>query len=534
MPRTQVLIIGAGPVGLVSALLLSQHGISSIVIDSKSAFSDHPRARFFDSITLELFRQLGFAREVEAIGLDSPWTESVTVAETFAGTQIAKIPGGEFYSVPRPISSQIPVMSSQDLLEPILYAHAMRCADTRVWLSHECLDLVQDGDRCRARVKKVDTGEEIEICSDYVIGADGARSTVRRAIGARLDGEVRDTFYRDVLFHADMRRWVDDLDQRGAVLFVSHDKGAGMFVPLDGRQRWRIQIAGIDPNRDITDEEVREWIWSGVGAGERFPIDVDSKLIWRVSGRVADRYRVGRVMLVGDAAHVFSPTGGMGLNAGFAGCHNLMWKLAYVIKGVAPDWILDTYGQEWRLQAQRRTKQALENHDFMGALFMAHFGRGNVARAYEDVLQYTNYAGLIFGYEHASALCLPDSCASPAAETNQTYVPVVRSGRRAPHFWVDEANNQALSDWFGSEYVVLTGPGADAPAWREAVGALSNRGFPIRIEQLTGVAGSVYADEAVVVVRPDCIVAAQVRNGEVVNAGELLQNILPLTARSRG
>ena len=529
MPRTQVLIVGAGPLGLVSALLLGQQGISSIVIDSKSAFSDHPRARFFDSITLELFRQLGFANDVEAIGLDPSWTDSVTAAETFTGRQIARIPGGEFHSVPRPITPQVPVMSSQDLLESILYAQAVNCAQTQIWLSHECVDLSQGGDGCRARVKKLDTGQEFEISCDYAIGADGVRSTVRKAIGAKLVGEVRDTFYRDVLFHADMSRWVDDLDQRAAVLFVAHEMGSGMFLPLDGNQRWRIQIAGLDPNEEITDEWVRQWIWSAVGAGKRFPIDVESKEIWRVSGRVADSYRVGRVMLVGDAAQVFTPTGGMGMNAAFAGCHNLMWKLAYAIKGVAPDSVLDTYNDEWRVQANRRTIHALENHDFIGALFMAHFGGGGFSEAYEDVQQYTHYTGLVFGYEHDSPLCQKNTTEPPAEECNRTYVPVVRAGRRAPHFWVDESNNQALCDWFGLEYVVLITTNTDAASWHEAVGALSDGGFPIRTEHLPDVAGSAYEDEAVVVIRPDYIVAAHVKNGEVVAPGELLQRILPLT-----
>ncbi len=173
--------------------------------------------------------------------------------------------------------------------------------------------------------------------------------------------------------------------------------------------------------------------------------------------------------------------------------------------------------------------QALEKHDFIGALFMAYFGHGNFDEAYENVQQYTQYTGLIFGYEHDSPLCQKNTAEPPAEESNRTYIPVVRAGRRAPHIWVEESNNQALGDWLGLEYVVLINTSTDAASWLEAVGTLSKGGFPIRNEQLTNVAGSAYEDEAVVVVRPDYIVAAQVKNDEVVDPAELLQRILPLT-----
>ncbi|MDJ0847280.1 MAG: FAD-dependent monooxygenase [Myxococcota bacterium] len=109
--QTPVLIVGAGPVGLVAAILLDQLGVSSLVVDEKPAFDDHPRARFMDSCTLELFRQLEIADAVEATGIGPDWTEVITCAESIAGKQIARVPSPEFHSAPRPITPQIPVMT---------------------------------------------------------------------------------------------------------------------------------------------------------------------------------------------------------------------------------------------------------------------------------------------------------------------------------------------------------------------------------------------------------------------------------------
>ncbi len=528
MTNAQVVIVGAGPVGLTGAILLDQLGISTILIDSKTDFDHHPRARLYDSLTLELFRQLGVADEVEATGIGPAWTKYISTAESFCGKQIAKVDAPEFHSIDRPITSQMPVMTSQDILEPILYKRALKCPNLNIHLGHECTGLSQDADGVTVSTRDIDTGETNKIEAQYVVGADGVHSFVRRAIGATLEGEVRDTFFRDVLFHADMSRWVDDLDQKAGLLFVAHEKGGGCFQPLDGKKRWRIQIGGLAPDKEIDDKWVKEWLWSAAGAGEKFPIDIESKLIWRVGARVCDKFREGRVFLNGDAAHVFAPTGGMGTNCGLGGIYNLVWKLAYVLKGAAPDSILDTYQEEWKLQAQRRTKQALENNDFLVGVFLANAAGEGLEKALEDVKQYTHYAGLIFGYEHSSSLVRPEAAPAPDGESNETFIPIVRSGRRAPHIWLDQAKSVSLGDVLGVEYVVLLGHAADEAAWRAAADKIRHRGFPIRSELLPETSGTVYEREAAVIVRPDNIVAGHVPAGNDVEPLQFLTSALPL------
>ncbi len=278
-----------------------------------------------------------------------------------------------------------------------------------------------------------------------VIGADGVRSFVRHAIGAELRGEVRDTFFRDVLFHADLSPWIDDPGRKGALLFVAHPLGAGVFQPLDGRRRFRIQIAGLDPDTEIDDEFCKKWPWSAVGVSEEFPIEILTKRIWRVSARSSSKFGEGRIFLAGDAAQVFTPTGGMGMNCAFAGVRNLAWKLAYVVRGAAPASILETYESEWKPQSLRRSKAALENADDIISVFSAYVLGGDLYKALHDVKQYTHYTGTIFGYEIESALCQKDPADAPeVADAQMDYVPVVRSGRRPPHIWLDEGKGVSL------------------------------------------------------------------------------------------
>ncbi len=531
--ETSVLIVGAGPIGLAAAILLDQQGVSTLVVDRKPDFDDHPRARLMDSCTLELFRQFGIADAVEATGIGPDWTEVITCAESIAGKQIARIPSPEFHSVPRPITPQVPVMTCQDLLEPILYERAKASDHVEVQLSREIIELDQDESGCRARIRNVDTGEEEEILASYVIGADGVKSFVRKAIGAVLEGEARDMYFRDVLFHADLSPWVDDLDRKGALLFVAHPMGAGTFQPLDGKQRYRIQIGGLDPDADISDEWCRKWLWSAIGAGDEFPIEIFSKTIWQVGARASNHFSKGRIFLAGDAAQVFTPTGGMGMNCAFAGVRNLAWKLAYVVRGVAPASILETYESEWKPQSLRRTKAALENTDYIIGVFSAYVGGGDLYKALNDVKQYTHYEGTIFGYEIASDLCQKDPADPPQVEDEgQDYVPIVRSGRRAPHLWLDSNEERSILDVYGTDYVLVLGEGADDAAWTDAASKIQGRGFPLAIERFEAsrLEGTPYEGEEATLVRPDLIVAGHVPRGESVRPVEFLESVLPLAS----
>jgi len=351
---------------------------------------------------------------------------------------------------------------------------------------------------------------------------------VREAIDCQLEGEVRDTFYRDVLFHADLRPWLDDRDNQGALLWVAHTNGTGMYQPLDGKQRFRAQIGGLDPATEYDDNFYKDWIRASVGADEDFPIDIFSKLVWRVSARIADHFHDGRVFLAGDAAHVFTPTGGMGMNTAFAGVRNLAWKLAYVVKGYLSESVLETYESEWKPQATWRSAVALENHDYIVGVYRAYLSGQGLSDALSAFAQYTDYPGVIFGYELNSQLAQTDTAPKPQAEDPvRSHTPVVRSGRRLPHIWLDAAQTQSILDDCGTDYVLLLGPNA-GEEWDRAVDGPGKLNVPVRIRRLEEhqVKSTPYKNEAAVLVRPDLIVVTHSTINDAVNAGEVLSTAL--------
>ncbi|BFM15725.1 FAD-dependent monooxygenase [Maricurvus nonylphenolicus] len=525
MKKVSVLIVGGGPLGMTASALLSQYGVDSLMVDKRSSLDNHPRARLYDAISLELFRQLGCADEIEATGLGAAWTQQNPVFITMKEGPIAKAYTREFYSVDRKITPQRPVMSCQDYLEPILWKTANESEFSELREHSEVFDLVQDENGCRAKIRDLSTGEVEEIAADYVIGADGTKSYVREVMGANMEGEYRDHYFRDVLFEADLEPYHQG--HIGGLLFVRHGKATALYQPIDGKNRWRAQV----PTREKTDytpEEAIEWIKKTTGAGDELDINVQSILYWRVTAQTSTKYGDQRMYLLGDAAQIFTPTGGMGMNTAWAGAYNLIWKLAYVIKGHAPASILDTYEEEWKPQAYRRTRVAMANADSAGAMYRAYEAGEGFEEAVNSFYQYASYTGVIFGYELESDLLQKDTEHKPALGIeNQQYIPIVRSGRRLPHVWIDEAANKSIYDWFGFDYVLALGEGANEAEWVEAVEAIRAQGFPIRIEHLPNQQYTPLDHEQAILIRPDRIVAAHWKKVEEAPK-DLLARYLPL------
>ncbi|BFM15710.1 FAD-dependent monooxygenase [Maricurvus nonylphenolicus] len=526
MKKTSVLIVGGGPLGITASALLSQYGIDSITVDMRDDLSNHPRARLYDSPSAELFRQLGVADEIDETGIGAKWTQYNRAFVDIKSGPIANLYSPEFHSVPRDITPQKPVMTCQDLLEPILLKAAEEHKSAEFHFSSEVYDVQQGESGCTARVRHLKTGEEFEVEADYIIGADGSRSEMRKLVGGELVGEVRQRWFRDILFHADLTPYVQS--NMGGLLYVSHPDGVGLYQPLDGKNRWRCQVPTTDPNADDSEEYFVNWIKHTLGAGDEFTLEIESILRWQVTARVSTKFSNNRIHLIGDAAQVFTPTGGMGMNTAFTGLYNLAWKLAYVIKGVAPASILETYHEEYHPQATLRTQTCLENADFLGGIYRAYRRGEDLEQATRDCYQYAAYTGVTFGYEYSSSLVQEDPDLAPVVKHDKlNYAPIVRNGRRAPHIWIDQAANKSLYDWFGLDYVVALGATADKAEWSDAVDSLQAKGFPVRIEELPEQQYTPYDGEEVVIIRPDRIVAAHWAD-VTEPAVDLLAGCLPL------
>ncbi len=522
--ETQVLIVGAGPVGLSLAIDLAQRGIRVLVAEIRhpgeppSVKCNHVAAR-----TMEIFRRLGVAKALRDTGLPADYANDVSYRTTFTGEELSRIhiparasrytdksgPDG-WWPTPEP-----PHRINQIYLEPVLFAHAEATSGLTI-LSRSRIDgFSQDADCVRAKGADLETGAAFDVRCDYLIGCDGGRSAVRKAIGATLSGtdvvgRVQSTYFRapDLLARAgQVPAWAT---------FSLNPRRSGNVYAIDGRETFLLHnyLRADEPDFESVD---RDWaIRTILGVGDDFRYEIISKEDWIGRRLVADRFRDRRVFICGDASHLWVPMAGYGMNAGIADAMNLSWQLAARLNGWGGEGVLDAYEAE-RLPITEQVSKFAMNHAL--ALQKAREGvppgieepgsAGDEARKTAgqalyalNVKQYC-CAGLNFGYYYdASPLVAYDDEAAPGY-TMDSFTPSTVPGCRTPHFWL--ADGRSLYDAMGPEFTLLRFDGdVDvAPLQRAA----AQRGLPLTILDVRSEEVPSAYRHALVLSRPDQHVA---------------------------
>ena len=467
MIETPVLIVGGGPVGLTASILLSQQGIRSLLVERHPGTAILPKARGINARTMEMYRQIGVEDGIRAAGLPPERTGLIVWTESLAGREIERrVPGR---ANPKNIGHS-PVrncLCAQDDLEPVLRRHSEAAGPGELRFSTELTGVSYGPDGVSATLTDRATGAETPVRARYLVSAEGAQSSMRRAIGARMVGREKVYDSVNILIRADLRPWTQD--RPAALYFVEQKDLRGTFMTINAHDRWGFLIHsltayGLKP-ADLTPERCAAFIRQAVGVPD-LPVEVKGVSVWEASAIVADRYREGPVFLAGDAAHEMPPTGGFGLNTGVQDAQNLCWKLAAVLKGEADAALLDTYHAERQPLATMITDAALKNATSMG----------REARQEGAVLprrEFLNEQGLIFGASYRSAAVVPDGTEPPAvADPVTEYVPSATPGRRAPHARLARAGEAISSiDLFGRGFVLVAG--AKGGAWAEAASRIA-------------------------------------------------------------
>jgi putative polyketide hydroxylase len=548
-----VLIVGGGPVGLAAALELARYGVRSLLIERHESTTWHPKARNLNTRTMEIARAWGpeVHDALVAVNLPPAWTSQIIYTKTLAGEELGRMRTAGFSGPGPGVSPEVPLLSSQDVFEPILRrgAEATGLADLR--FGHEAGRIVSgaaDGDTSAVvavtdRAKK----QPYEVEAEYVIAADGATSDIRRQIGVGLAGPQGIGHFVNVYFRADLDRWTAE---RPAILYWTLDADArGVFQPLDARGRWLCQIAydgSASTYGDYTPERCVGWIRTAIGDHGVTP-EILSVGSWTMNAAVATRLVQGRVILAGDAAHQLPPTGGFGVNTGIQGIHNLAWKLALVWAGLAGPALLDTYASERAAVGRFNADQSLENSKMVGRITEAATGtaRDDPAEAVRASRRYGNFLGMELGFWYESPAVVPDGTEPPAPDDGVTdYVPCARPGHRAPHVWL-ERNGEPVSvlDLFGRGFTLLAG--TNGGAWIDAATTIGSD-LGVHVESHTiGVRGSFadphaawaqtygVGDAGAVLIRPDGHVAWRSHDGRGDAADVLSAVFAQLLARAR-
>ena len=497
---TDVLIVGAGPVGMTLAMCLARRQVRCIIVEMKAADAlPEVKCNHISARSMEVFRRLGVASDLRASGLPDDYPHDVSYRTSTVGQEITRIhipgrltrltdhsgPDG-WWPTPEP-----PHRLNQRYIEPILARHVQQQALIRSLHQHQVTEITQDAETASIRCTVLTDGSSLQLRARYVVGCDGGRSLVRKSIGAQLVGDevvqrVQSTCVRapDLLARLQApAAWA---------MFSVNPRRSGNVYAIDGRETWLIHNYLRDHEADFESVD-RDWaIRTILGVGPDFSYEMLSKEDWIGRRLVANRLRQGRVFIAGDAAHLWVPYAGYGMNAGIADAENLAWHMAAQFEGWATPEALDAYERERHPITEQVSRFAMNHAHAMSqrrrAIPADIEDEGPAADAsrqsfgqdlYELNVQQYCCAGLNFGYyyDDSPLMCYDDEAAPDYSMGS--FTPSTVPGCRAPHMWWTQ--DKSLLDVLGPGYTLLCH--VQAPKDQTAVlqQAMDDAGVPLRV-----------------------------------------------------
>lgn len=526
--KVDVLIAGGGPCGLMLAIELGKRNISCLLVDAKPGTAFNPQANATQARTMEHFRRLGFAHEIRSMGLPPNHPTDITYLTRFSGTELARLQLPTAAAAPQAIknmsgswsAAELPHRVSQKYVEVCLHRHAQQQSSVDMRYGWQLTAFQDNSNEIVATVQSVDGTEQLNVSAAYLVGADGARSFVRQELGIAWGGATG--FKRKFMGGKMLAVYLKAKDfyernpnARAWMYVVVNPELRAFIMSVDGVSEFafHIQMADDAATEALTEADARRLFAQAYGQ----PIDIEilSMATWMAGhALVAESFQKGRVFLGGDAAHLFTPTGGLGYNTAVEDAVNLSWKLASVLKGQATPALLESYQQERHPLAVRNTTYARQFADSIGLFEAANeleddSPQGEQARSVASdylnghVRREFNIPGVTFGgrYDGSPVIC-GDGTQAPA-DTANSYVPCATPGGRPPHAWLPDG--RSLFDTFNFEWTLLV-LGDTPPATLAFELAAKAKGIDLKIVKLNSSELLALYEAPLTLIRPDQIV----------------------------
>jgi 2-polyprenyl-6-methoxyphenol hydroxylase-like FAD-dependent oxidoreductase len=489
LEHVDVLVAGAGPVGLAAAIELGQRGCRCLVVERNDRVGYSPRAKTTNVRTREHLRRWGIAdalRRASPMALDYP--PNVVFATRMNGPVLARFEDAFNGSRERNnLYSEEAQWVPQYVLEEVLREHAASLPGVEILFNTDLRSLQQPDDAVVAKLTDLASSSSRQIRASYLVGADGARSTVREAIGAAMGGDGAFSKNYSVIFRAPT---LSSRHVHGPAImyWMVNDEVPSLLGPMDQHGLWFFMATRLAGDVDPASLDPKDLIRRGTGLP-----DLDVEIVgtdpWVAHRLIANTYSSGRVFLAGDACHLHPPFGGFGMNMGIGDAVDLGWKLAATLHGWGGPELLGSYERERRPVHERTIGAAVANYGAVGnqlvrpALEASGLVGDATRREVGDIILATKIRefktlGLVLGSRYQdSPVIIPDGT-EPPADDFMVYIPSAYPGCLAPHLWL--ADGSSLYDHFGQGFTLLMTDG-DPAAVADLAARAAARGIPLKV-----------------------------------------------------
>ena len=535
--EVDVIIVGGGPSGLMLANELGQRKVSVALFNERTGTSPNPQANATQARTMEHFRRLGFADLIRKQGLPSNYPTDIAYFTRYTHYELARFSlpsANQARTVIKKLSgswsaAELPHRVSQMFVERILRDQAAKLPSVMLYFGTKVVSVSDVGDSVLATINDRD-GKHSYIHAKYLVGCDGPRSLVRKSLDIDYMGEGEATRnFMGGRMHAVYFRSSDlyqYLPNKKAWMYWAFNKDRRSFMAaIDGKTEFvfHTQLKENEENTEIS--EVKACSMISETFGRKIDLEIISRSSWNAGfALVAEQLSKGRIFLAGDAAHLFTPTGGLGYNTGIEDVVNLGWKLAGVLKGWGGDILLESYHTERFGNSIRNTEFAKKFADSIGSFKVvpeledeSELGR----RARKEAGIYLeaharsefNIPGITFGYRYdESPVIVNEDKVVPSDQANE-YTPTASPGGRAPHFWFSDGSS--LYDKFGFEFTLIClCSDVNISKIKEIVSA---KNLPLSIIEVFEKSVRDLYQADLVLVRPDQVVVWRGNNGNCID-----------------
>lgn len=512
--RVPILIAGAGPVGLSLAIELAYRGIRCLIVERSDGSVDFPTTNLANTRTCEHLRRWGIADKMRyRSGYPTDYPRNYLFVTRITGWEIARFnhPANGDRDSRSPYSPEGRLWISKPYFDPVLheYVRSLPGVELRYNMAFESFQ--QDDQKVSCNIIDAKTGREECVEAGYLVGCDGGRSDIRRALGIQYEGVFAQGMNVAVLFRSPLLKHTPHGPAVQYQIINSQINGA--IAAVDGKELWRLNIRNMKEEQ-LESLNAPEKLRAALG--DHVPFDLLAIRPWTGHCVVAQRYQQGRVFLAGDAAHLNWPAGGFGMNTGIGDAVDIGWKLAAVLQDWGAPHLLDSYTAERKPIAMINVNEAAEmrasfdhqtpfapkiEEDSEEGTQLREKARAAIMRTRAKEFQHDS-AGIELGYRYEnSPICIADGTPPPPLDHGH-YVPSTWPGSRAPHVWLKDG--RSTLDLFGKGFVLVAFTESTTSSFTDAA---QRAGVPLEVIGMDDKQVREIYERNFVLVRPDGHVA---------------------------